>query len=305
MSGSANRQPIRWPSEAIWQAVSATVPDFTVEVVPTIDSTNTELMRRARAGRCEPILLVTEEQTAGRGRLGRPWQSQEPELAQQAAEPQGPASLMMSLGLPIRPQTWSGLSLAVGVSVAGSLQPELPRAGSSMPRVGLKWPNDLWLEGDRKFGGILVETASFVAPQGLGGDHGNDNALRYVVVGIGLNVLPRPGDGMTTQPACLCEIDARWTAPEALAAIVPPLVQTLQQFERTGFAPFRQRFAERDLLQGRVVHLSNGDSGTARGVSDDGTLLVETAAGLQAVTSADISVRPVGQPLPGDGHTGA
>ncbi len=286
--------PIRWPSEAIWQAVVADVPDFTVEVVPTIDSTNTELMRRARAGRCEPILLVTEEQTAGRGRLGRPWQSQET----QHAEDKGPASLMMSLGLPIRPKEWSGLSLAVGVSVADSIQPEIPSADSGVPRVGLKWPNDLWLTGDRKFGGILVETASFVAPQGMLTAE-PDNALRYVVVGIGLNVLPRPGDGMTTQPACLTEIDARWTAPEALLAVVPPLIKTLQTFARTGFAPFKNRFAERDLLRGRMVNLSDGQSGEACGVSDDGTLLVQTAAGVQAITSADISVRPAGQPLPG------
>ena len=47
------------------------------------------------------------------------------------------------------------------------------------------------------------------------------------------------------------------------------------------------------------MNLSNGESGEARGVSDDGTLLVETAAGVQAITSADISVRPAGQPLPG------
>ncbi|MDR2332985.1 MAG: biotin--[acetyl-CoA-carboxylase] ligase [Burkholderiaceae bacterium] len=295
----STRAPIRWPAEALWQAIVADVPDFTIEVVPTIDSTNTELMRRARAGRCEPILLVTEEQTAGRGRLGRPWQSAEPSADAAPQDERGPASLMMSLGLPLRPKDWSGLSLAVGVSVADSIQPEIPRPGSSVPRVGLKWPNDLWLEGDRKFGGILVETASFVAPQGMmaGDDQGN---LRYVVVGIGLNVLPRPGDGMTTQPACLAEIDARWTAPEALQAVVPPLVKTILSFARTGFAPFRPRFAERDLLRGRAVNLSNGESGVASGVSDDGTLLVQTTTGLQPITSSDISVRPQGQPLPGE-----
>ena len=296
MSGNA-KSPIRWPSEAIWQAIVADVPDFSVEVVPTIDSTNTELMRRARAGRCDPILLVTEEQTAGRGRLGRPWQSDAPppEVTQ---SDNGPASLMMSLGLPIRPTSWSGLSLAVGASVADSLQPVVPEFGSSTPRVGLKWPNDLWLEGDRKFGGILVETASFVAPQGMMSPD-DANALRYVVVGIGLNVLPRENHGMTTQPACLTDIDPRWTAPEALLCIVAPLVKTLQTFARTGFKPFKSRFEQRDLLRNRTVHLSSGESGEARGVSDDGTLLVQTSAGLQAITSSDISVRPIGQPLPG------
>ncbi|QIL83054.1 biotin--[acetyl-CoA-carboxylase] ligase [Diaphorobacter sp. HDW4A] len=288
------RSPIRWPSEAIWQAVVTDVPDFSVEVLPSIDSTNTELMRRARAGRCDPILLVTEEQTAGRGRLGRPWQSQETAHAAEL----GPASLMMSLGLPLRPKEWSGLSLAVGVSVADSLQLEIPSEASGLPRVGLKWPNDLWLSGDRKFGGILVETASFMAAPGTMAVE-NDTALRYVVVGIGLNVLARTGDGMTTQPACLTDIDPRWTAPEALLTIIPPLIKTLHAFAHSGFAPYKTRFAQRDLLNGRQVHLSDGTSGMASGVTDDGTLLINTAAGLQAITSGDISVRPVGQPLPG------
>lgn len=85
--------PIRWPAEAVWEAVSPLLPGFTVEVLPTIDSTNTELMRRARNGQCEPTLLVAEQQTAGRGRLGRVWQSDVG------------ASLMMSLGLPLAPRT--------------------------------------------------------------------------------------------------------------------------------------------------------------------------------------------------------
>jgi BirA family biotin operon repressor/biotin-[acetyl-CoA-carboxylase] ligase len=71
-----------------------------------------------------------------------------------------------------------------------------------------------------------------------------------------------------------------------------PLVQTLLGFAEHGFAPFQARFAQRDLLLGRGVTLSNGQHGTAHGVSEDGALLVHTASGMQAVTSADISVRP-------------
>jgi BirA family biotin operon repressor/biotin-[acetyl-CoA-carboxylase] ligase len=63
---------IRWQAEAVWEAVSPALPGFTVEVLPEVDSTNTELMRRARTGLTEPVLLVAERQTAGRGRLGRP-----------------------------------------------------------------------------------------------------------------------------------------------------------------------------------------------------------------------------------------
>ena len=68
-------QPVRWPAEAIWEAVAPALPGFTVEVLAEVDSTNSELMRRARAGRPDPALLVAEQQTAGRGRMGRQWHS--------------------------------------------------------------------------------------------------------------------------------------------------------------------------------------------------------------------------------------
>lgn len=271
---------IRWPAEAIWETVVPQLPGFSVEVLPSIDSTNTELMRRARAGLCDPTLLVAEQQTAGRGRLGRVWQSDVG------------ASLMMSLGLPLAPADWSGLSLAVGVSVAESLQSVLPSAGEGQPpRIGLKWPNDLWITGDRKLGGILVETASFVAPQGSGAVPAG-SAARYVVVGIGINVLPRSGDGMSMPPASLQDVEPGLTAPEALRRIVPPLVAMLQSFEGYGFSPMQARFAQRDILQGRAVTLSDGQAGTAHGVGEDGALLVQTADGMRAITSSEISVRP-------------
>lgn len=273
--------PIRWPAEAVWEAVAPLLPGFTVEVLPSVDSTNTELMRRARAGQTEPTLLVAEQQTAGRGRLGRVWQSDVG------------ASLMLSLGLPMAPRDWSGLSLAVGVSVAESLQPTLPPLEPGQPpRIGLKWPNDLWLSGDRKLGGILVETASFVAPQAAHPAPAHGTATRYVVVGIGINVLPRSGEGMSMPPGCLQDVEPGLDAPAALLRIVPPLVAMLQGFEACGFAPVQPRFAARDVLQGRPVTLSDGQTGTAHGVGEDGALLVHTAQGMQAVTSAEISVRP-------------
>ena len=273
--------PIRWPAEAVWEAVAPLLPGFTVEVLPSIDSTNTELMRRARAGQTEPTLLVAEQQTAGRGRLGRVWQSDVG------------ASLMLSLGLPMAPRDWSGLSLAVGVSVAESLQPTLPPLEPGQPpRIGLKWPNDLWLSGDRKLGGILVETASFVAPQAAQPATTHGTAARYVVVGIGINVLPRSGEGMSMPPGSLQDVEPGLDAPAALLRIVPPLVAMLQGFEACGFAPVQPRFAARDVLQGRPVTLSDGQTGTAHGVAEDGALLVHTAQGMQTVTSAEISVRP-------------
>lgn len=147
-----------WPAEALWEAVEPLLSGFTVEILPQIDSTNTELMRRARAGRLEPVLLVAECQTAGRGRLGRDWSSDTEALGR---------TLTFSLGLPLAPPDWSGLSLAVGLSIVQALH----------PRLQLKWPNDVWLD-ERKLAGILIETASF-------------GTERYVVIGIGINIVDR------------------------------------------------------------------------------------------------------------------
>ena len=309
--------PIRWPAEAIWEAVSPLLPGFTVEVLPTIDSTNTELMRRARNGQHEPTLLVAEQQTAGRGRLGRVWQSGvdvssagPPQAAKaplgdsaagEAAGVGAMPSLMMSLGLPLEPQDWSGLSLAVGVSVAESLQPVLPAVDNDQAaRIGLKWPNDLWLSGDRKLGGILVETASFVTPQGLPSQPvgAGASAARYVVVGVGLNLLARSAEGMNTPPGSLQEVEPGLDAPAALLRVAAPLVAMLQLFALYGFAPLQARFALRDVLHGRAVQLSDGQTGTAHGVGEDGALRVQTARGMQAITSSEISVRPAGHALP-------
>ena len=255
---------VRWPAEAIWEQLARLLPGFTVEVLPQIDSTNSELMRRARAGQTEPTLLVAEAQSAGRGRMGRAWSSE------------AVASLTFSLGLPLTPQDWSGLSLAVGVAVAEALHPD----------VYLKWPNDLWL-GDRKLAGILVETAAVNVAVSAGDAH-----TRQAIIGIGINIGPRSGDGLKTPPAWLQELIPGADAPLALQRVALPLVQAVLRFATDGFAPFAERYAARDLLRGRHVTLSDGRNGVACGVTASGALLVHTSSGMEQITSSEVSVRP-------------
>ena len=249
-------EPTRWPAEAIWEQVWPLLPGFTVEVLPEVDSSNTELMRRARAGQQEPTLLVAERQTAGRGRMGRPWQSQAGD------------SLTFSLGLPFAPKDWSGLSLAVGLSLAESLHSD----------IHLKWPNDLWWH-ERKLGGILIEAAS------TGG-------RSQVVIGVGINIRPRPADGLNTPPAALTEGWPEATAPETLSRVVLPLVKMLQGFERDGFAPLQSRFEARDVLLGRTITTSEGMEGECLGVSATGALRLVNAQGEHDIQSSEVSVRP-------------
>ena len=258
--------PIQWPLEAIWQALEPHLPGFTCEVLPVVESTNTELMRRFKAGQPEPTLLVAEQQSAGRGRLGRQWHSQRTD------------SLTFSLGLPLAPNDWSGLSLAVGVSLADSLD-------GGQQRIQLKWPNDLWLVDqkiERKLGGILVETATF-------------EGQRYAVIGVGINVRAAqymPQQGKAIPPGFLQDIHPDAHVASTLLQILPPLAQSVLAFEQFGFAPFQSRFGRRDVLSGRDVQLSDGSYGQAHGVTEVGALLVHTSTGMKEITSSEVSVRP-------------
>jgi BirA family biotin operon repressor/biotin-[acetyl-CoA-carboxylase] ligase len=251
-----------WPAETIWEAIVPEWPDFTVEVLAQTDSTNSELMRRARAGQTGPTLLVAEVQTAGRGRLGRTWESL-------GSDPYEIATLTFSLGMPLQMTDWSGLSLAVGVSVATSLHASLQ----------LKWPNDIWL-AQRKLAGILVETASI-------------GATRYAVIGVGLNISARNAAGLATPPAWLQELLPQCDAAQALLQVAAPLARAVRLFEAQGLAPFLQEFAKRDALKGRHVDISDGTSGLVSGIDDKGALLVHTAAGLKKISSSEVSVRPL------------
>jgi BirA family biotin operon repressor/biotin-[acetyl-CoA-carboxylase] ligase len=255
----------RWPLESVWEAVSPNLPGFTVELLPKIDSTNAELMRRARAGATDPVLLIAELQTQGRGRLGRQWHSTPNPDSRQLK------SLTFSLGMRLAPQDWSGLSLVVGLAVAQSLHPE----------IRLKWPNDLWWR-DRKLAGILIET----------GNWGEATASRYVVIGVGINITVPDAPDLSTPAAGLNELLSSVDAPTALARTAAPLVRAIQTFEAHGFAPFQKAFNTLDALAGVAVGLSDGLQGIAQGVDASGALLLHTPHGVQRVTSSEVSVRP-------------
>ena len=263
-----------WGAQTLQQALGLWLPGLSLEVLASTDSTNTRLLERARAGEARPVLLVAEQQTSGRGRLGRAWRS----------EPG--ASLTFSLLLELTRADWSGLSLAVGAEIADALEPPEP-PNARPPRITLKWPNDLWLRDGpgrgRKLGGVLIES---VAPAGR----------RMAVVGVGLNVAPLSGvanaEGLSHGLACLREIDPEAAAPGALARVAPALVQALQRFDAEGFAPFAAGFARRDLLVGLEVSTSAPEAprGVAEGVDAQGALRVRAGA-VHHVVSGEVSVR--------------
>ena len=277
-----------WGAEALWQALVPLLPGLSIEVVQTLDSTNSELTDRLRnAGRVQqdrrggrvgdlfPQMLVAINQTAGRGRLGRRWH----------ATPG--SSLTFSLALPLHRDDWSGLSLAVGLAVAEALDP----AGT---HIGLKWPNDLILrdaaasEGlpcvaGRKLGGILIESV----PVG---------AQRAAVVGIGINVLPQPVAEADYGASALAELWPDATPQDALARIGEPLVRALLAFDSDGFGPMREAYARRDTLLGQQVRTTDAEmpEGVADGVDADGALRVASGGQVRRVVSGEVSVRLAG-----------
>ena len=269
---------------------------FSVEVLPQIDSTNSELMRRARTGQFEPTLLVAEQQTAGRGRMGRAWES--------GQGPQAGISLTFSLGLPLSPLAWDGLSLAVGVSVAQHACAPLEALTQPLqPPIQLKWPNDLWWK-EGKLAGILIETCAMAGDarsrsdrsglSGIGDAGGSgDRDARYAVIGVGINIAAPPTQGLVPPPAWLQAIWPHASAAQALHGLAPALLRDLLLFEAQGFALFASQFAARDVLQGRRVVLSDGREGVACGVDASCALRVQTAQGMECIRSGEVSVRPV------------
>ena len=218
---------------------------FDVRRFETIDSTNTWVLAQARAGAPEGLVAVADHQTAGRGRLGRVWEA-----------PAG-ANLLMTVLL--RPAVVSYRALAC-VALAGR------DASTAVAGVtpGIKWPNDLVVEGEGKLAGILAET------DGAGA----------VAVGIGLNVAWAPPDA-----ARLGEGVAR---DEVVDALLGSLGGWLDRTDREVAAAYRAAC----VTVGRAVRVELVDGETFEGVAadvdDDGRLLVEVNACLRTVDVGDV-----------------
>jgi BirA family transcriptional regulator, biotin operon repressor / biotin---[acetyl-CoA-carboxylase] ligase len=235
-----------------------------VEVVHETGSTNADLLARAPMLDA-PLLLIAENQTAGRGRAGRSWLSS------------AGHSLTFSLAWRFEagPQALSGLPLAIGVALAETLA----RLGV---QVRLKWPNDVLKDGD-KLAGVLIETAP--AETGI-----------WAVIGIGLNlVMPDEMEQLIGRSVAAAPWLARMDRSELMAALLDGLAGVLREFERTGFAAFAARWNLLHEYQGSEVRiLDRGEvlhEGIAAGVDDAGRLLLDGPQGRIAIAAGDVSLR--------------
>jgi BirA family biotin operon repressor/biotin-[acetyl-CoA-carboxylase] ligase len=264
--------PLEWlDKESICRDLNAATKkllgDF--HIVEQIGSTNswakTEVIHKSGTD-----IFLAEQQTAGRGRLGRQW-----------ASPMA-ANIYLSLrrrfnkGLP----ALSGLSLVVGVLLAKTLRSQ------GFGDIGLKWPNDVYAPANKKCGGILIEVS------------GEANAEITAVIGIGLNV---------RMPAHSAKnIEQAWTDLQQLAggknvsrnkvltALLNELLPGLQRFEDEGAGEFLLQWPQYDVLLNQEVRLSDGTHshiGLALGITEQGALRLRQDGVERHYHSGEISVR--------------
>lgn len=249
------------------QTINALLPEGRVTVLPVVDSTNQYLMDRIEQLHSGDT-CVAEYQQAGRGRRGRQWFS-----------PFG-SNLYLSMywRLEQGPAAAIGLSLVIGIVMAEVLN----QLGSTDIKV--KWPNDLYLK-DRKLAGILVELT------------GKTGEAANVVIGAGINLSMRDPDSsvVNQQWANLTEEKSDISRNQIVASLVSTLHKTLVEFETQGLAPFISRWRKLDNFLNRPVKLLIGEQdiyGIARGIDQQGALLLEQDGVLKAYIGGEISLRP-------------
>jgi BirA family biotin operon repressor/biotin-[acetyl-CoA-carboxylase] ligase len=234
-----------------------------LQVFAQINSTNSYLLQMPAPSSGKLRVAIADEQTAGRGRRDRRWQS-----------PAG-AGLWMSCAYTFEepPRNLPALTLAAGIGAIQALQ----KLG--IDGVMLKWPNDLVLNG-AKLGGILTE----VQQQG--------DAELTVVTGLGLNLdLPDDididGDSeWTGRVASLVEAVSELGATEVIAAaMIDAMRESFSLYQQAGFAAFTPRWPATDWLAGRNLSVASGEQaihGKGSGIADDGALLVTCSDGTTA-----------------------
>jgi len=236
------------------------VPEVEVRVVERCTSTNSVLLaEKSRGG----ILLAAEEQTAGRGRHGRRWES--------AAG----ADVTFSLSCAVRrpPRELASLSLVAAVAAVKALR------ALGVAAASVKWPNDL-LAGGAKLGGILVETRS-------------EGGAARAVFGFGINCARRPGlERRLRRRVAALEQFVRPSRNRVIGAIARSLLAALERFEAEGFAGAREEWEAMDAHAGQRIRLrlANGRSisGIGAGLAADGALRLLTRSGEKSVHSGRI-----------------
>lgn len=235
---------------------------------PAVDSTNDEVIRLAQNGAPDGTWVVADEQTAGRGRRGRPWESARGNLfctgLLRLSSGEGPVSQ---------------LSFLIALALYDALSQWV-----SVDRLKLKWPNDVLLDG-RKVSGILLESAGSAQP----GD-------RWVAAGIGVNLVVYP-ENMERPAISLKAAGIDAPTPIAFAERLATAVEHWRRQWRAegqggGFAALRNAWLARATGIGNRIEVRLPDEtlfGTFSDLADDGALLLQLDSGaIKTVHSGDV-----------------
>jgi BirA family transcriptional regulator, biotin operon repressor / biotin---[acetyl-CoA-carboxylase] ligase len=232
----------------------------------TVDSTNTLARSFADEGANEGTLVISEKQTAGRGRLGRRWISRSGE------------NLTFSLILKPRipPDKIGLLPLAIAVGIAHGIV-----ASTNLP-VRCKWPNDL-LIGGRKFAGILMEGSI------------NGDGLAFVVVGIGINVNQTafPEDLSSKATSLALTAGRPIDRISLFRNVLVSLEKDYDEFISTGFASVLPAWLELAPIVGTRVaadHQGLVITGRVTGLSPEGGLQLQTDSGDHTLFAGDVTI---------------
>lgn len=236
-------------------------------VLSRVDSTNIWMRDHiSQAAPGETHIAVTDFQQKGRGRRGREWMSLP---GRQITASIGHVSAQ-------GPVAWLGVAIAVGLSLASSLRQ------LGWP-VDLKWPNDLWLHGE-KLGGILVEMDAMA------------EGPSRLIIGFGINELLLESEKQLLEKpaASLQDMNIDYDRHALLAVLCSNLIQMLTDFSRFGLASWRQLWPSYDALLGRIVSFEyQGEwrEGCAEGIDEQGALLIKCGSELVHCHSGEVSVR--------------
>ena len=240
-----------------FHAIAASLPDpFHLLVRENATSTNDELRALAENGAKEGLILLAENQSAGRGRRGAAWFS--------------PSGESLAFSILLRPQApkalWPRLALASGLALAEAF-------GKMGAEALIKWPNDVWLQ-QRKVAGILVES-------------GKD----FVIVGIGINVttLEFPPEVAAIATSLQLAMGRPFLRADVLAAVIHQLSQRCAQIGNH-FDEVLDGVRLRCALTGQHVSLltsSGPKTGWIEGISPGGELILRTSYGVETLMQAD------------------